>query len=47
MNLAGASALELAAALRRREVSAVELVQEHLAVIRARDPDLGAFASVG
>jgi amidase len=47
IDLARASALELAAAVRRREVSAVELVQEHLAVIRARSPDLGAFASVG
>jgi len=41
--LATASALELAARLRRRELSAVELVRESLATIRDRNAELGAF----
>ena len=40
------SALELAERLRRREVSAIELVQQALATIRARDGELGAFVEV-
>ena len=40
------SALELAGRLRRREVSSVELVEEAIARIRARDGELGAFVEV-
>lgn len=39
-------AIELAQRLRRREVSAVELVQQALATIKARDGELGAFVEV-
>lgn len=39
-------ALELAERLRRREVSAVEVTQQALATIRARDGELGAFVEV-
>ena len=39
-------ALELAERLRKRDVSSVELVQEHIANIRARDGELGAFVEV-
>jgi len=46
MDLSRASALDLAERLRRRELSSVELTQQCLATIRARDPDLRAFASV-
>jgi amidase len=44
--IAGASALELADRLRRREVSSVELVRATLDAIRARDGELGAFVEV-
>ena len=40
------TALELAARLRRREVSAVELARECLDAIAARDGELGAFVEV-
>lgn len=40
------SALELAGRLRRREVSSVELVEQAIAQIRARDGELGAFVEV-
>ena len=40
------SALELAARLRRREVSSVELVRDCLATIRRDDPALGAWVEV-
>ena len=40
------SALELAARLRRREISSVELVRAALDTIRARDHELGAFVEV-
>ena len=39
-------ALDLAARLRRRELSSVELVRDTLDHIRARDPELGAFVEV-
>ncbi|MBS1120373.1 MAG: Amidase [Deltaproteobacteria bacterium] len=44
--LASDSALDLAARLRRREVSSVELTQGSLATIRRDNPDLGAFVGV-
>jgi amidase len=40
------SAVELAARLRRRELSSVELVRASLDAIRARDRELGAFVEV-
>jgi amidase len=40
------SALDTAALLRRRALSAVELVRHHLAVVSRRDPELGAFAEL-
>lgn len=40
------TALEQAAAVRRREVSPVELVEHHLARVRRRDVELGAFVTV-
>ena len=39
-------ALEQAERLRRREVSAVELVEQAIAAIRARDGEIGAFVEV-
>src|SRR5207244_5480541 len=39
-------ARDLAARLRRRELSSVELVRDTLDHIRARDPELGAFVEV-
>lgn len=40
------SALELAALVRRRALSAVEVVRHHLEVISERNPDLGAFVEL-
>jgi amidase len=40
------TALELAERLRRREVSAVELAEQAIAAIRARDGEIGAFVEV-
>jgi amidase len=40
------SALELAARLRRRELSSVELVRHCLGAIRRANPDLGSFVAV-
>ncbi|MGH3683410.1 MAG: amidase family protein, partial [Natronosporangium sp.] len=40
------TALEQAAAIRRREVSATELVTHYLSRIAAHDPELGAFVTV-
>jgi Asp-tRNA(Asn)/Glu-tRNA(Gln) amidotransferase A subunit family amidase len=40
------SALDLAAQLRRRELSSVELVRHCLGAIRRANPDLGAFVAV-
>ncbi|HYT10253.1 MAG TPA: amidase [Mycobacteriales bacterium] len=40
------TALEQAAAVRRREVSPVELVEHHLARVERLDPGLGAFVTV-
>jgi amidase len=44
--LATDSALDLAARLRRRELSSVELVRHCLDAIRRANPDLGAFTAV-
>jgi len=40
------SALDLAERLRRREVSSVELVEQAVAKIRARDGELGSFVEI-
>ena len=40
------SALELAALVRRRALSAVEVVRHHLEVIAEKNPDLGAFVEL-
>src|SRR3712207_6006568 len=40
------TALEQAAAVRRREVSPVDLVEHHLARVHRRDAELGAFVTV-
>ncbi len=44
--LATSSALDLAARLRRRELSSVELTQHCLATIERSNPDLGSFVAV-
>src|SRR6185436_20079371 len=41
-----ASALEIAALLRRRALSSYELVRHHLDVVARRNPDLGSFVEV-
>ncbi|WP_344585994.1 amidase [Nonomuraea roseoviolacea] len=46
MSWAGRSAVEIAAAVRRGEVSAEAVVEEHLGVIARRDPQVGAFRLV-
>jgi amidase len=40
------SALEMAAAVRRREISPVELVTHHLARVERLSAELGAFVTV-
>ncbi|NUW37741.1 amidase [Nonomuraea sp. SMC257] len=46
MSWAGRSAVEIASAVRRGEVSAEAVVEEHLGVIARRDPQVGAFRLV-
>ncbi|MEV0196073.1 amidase [Nonomuraea sp. NPDC050691] len=46
MSWAGRSAVEIASAVRRGEVSAEAVVEEHLDVIARRDPQVGAFRRV-
>ncbi|MGN9841420.1 amidase [Nonomuraea sp. H19] len=43
---AGRTAIEIAAAVRHGDVSATTVVEEHLHVISARDPQIGAFRLV-
>ncbi|MBN6057161.1 amidase [Nonomuraea sp. RK-328] len=46
MSWAGRSAVEIASAVRRGEVSAEAVVEEHLGLIARRDPQVGAFRLV-
>ncbi|SFI29118.1 Asp-tRNA(Asn)/Glu-tRNA(Gln) amidotransferase subunit GatA [Planctomicrobium piriforme] len=46
MSLSGFSALELMERQRRGEATAVQIVTDHLAVVRQREPQLGAFLEV-